>query len=145
MSRKILSLMGACAALFAAPALAALLAAPAMAHHSHAMFDFASDVEISGTVKEFRWTNPHSWLHVMVESEDGALTEYAIEMGSPSGLVRMGWEPTSVAPGDVVTVSMHPLHSGAPGGEIRYIVLPDGLSLGEGHENAEFPQGIATQ
>ncbi len=148
MSRKILSLMGTCAALFAAPALAglaALMVAPAMAHHSHAMFDFASDIEISGTVKEFRWTNPHSWLHVMVEDEDGALTEYAIEMGSPSGLVRMGWEPTSVAPGDVVTVSMHPLHSGAPGGEIRYIVLPDGSSLGEGHENAEFPQGIATQ
>ena len=144
MSQKIPSLMG-LAALAGLAGLAALLAAPAMAHHSHAMFDFASDVEISGTVKEFRWTNPHSWLHVMVEGESGALTEYAIEMGAPAGLVRMGWEPTTVAPGDVVTVSMHPLHSGAPGGEIRYIVLPDGSSLGEGHENAEFPEGIATQ
>lgn len=140
MSRKHLSLKAALPA-----ALAALVAAPALAHHSHAMFDFTSDVEVSGTVKEFRWTNPHSWLHVMVENNDGAPVEYAIEMGSPAGLVHQGWEPTSVQPGDVVTVSMHPLRSGAPGGEIRYIVLPDGSSLGEGHENAEFPEGIAPQ
>lgn len=126
-------------------ALAALLAAPAFSHHSHAMFDFESDVEISGTVKEFRWTNPHSWLHVMVESDGGAPVEYAIEMGAPAGLVHQGWEPTSVQPGDMVTVSIHPLRSGAPGGEIRYIVLPDGRSLGEGVVNAEFPDGINTQ
>ncbi|MGY9105243.1 MAG: DUF6152 family protein [Alphaproteobacteria bacterium] len=146
MNRKLLSLvslvsLAGLAALIATPA---LLSAPAMAHHSHAMFDFGSDVEISGTVKEFRWTNPHSWLHIMVE-ENGAAVEYAIEMGALAGLVRMGWAPTSVVPGDVVTVSMHPLFSGEPGGELRYIVLPDGSSLGEGHENAEFPQGINTQ
>jgi hypothetical protein len=126
-------------------ALAALFAAPALAHHSHAMFDYESDVELSGTVKEFRWTNPHSWLHLMVESDGGAPVEYAIEMGAPAGLVHQGWEPTSVQPGDVVTISIHPLRNGAPGGEIRYIVLPDGSSLGEGVENAEFPDGIATQ
>ena len=152
MSRKLLRVKGtlglkgalaaALAALIAAPA---LFAAPVMAHHSHAMFDFTSQTEISGTVKEFRWTNPHSWLHVVVENNDGAPVEYAIEMGSPAGLVHQGWEPTSVTPGDVVTVSMHPLRNGAPGGEIRYIVLPDGRSLGEGHENAEFPDGIAPQ
>jgi hypothetical protein len=120
----------------------ALIAAPAFAHHSHAMFDFESSVEIQGTVKQFEWTNPHSWLHVTVE-ENGAPVDYAIEMGSITGLVRQGWEPNTVAPGDVVTVSIHPLHSGAPGGEIRYIVLSDGSSLGEGHENAEFPEGAA--
>jgi len=146
MNRKSLSLAGFESLAAAGLAgLAALITAPAMAHHSHAMFDFEADMEISGTVKEFRWTNPHSWLHVMVENTDGSAVEYAIEMGSPAGLVRMGWEPNSVTPGDMVTVSMHPLRSGAPGGEIRYIVLPDGSSLGEGHENAEFPQGVATQ
>jgi len=141
MNRKLISLFCALAALIATPA---LLGTPALAHHSHAMFDFGSDVEISGTVKEFRWTNPHSWLHVVVE-EDGSAVEYAIEMGALVGLVRMGWAPTTVVPGDMVTVSMHPLISGEPGGELRYIVLPDGSSLGEGHENAEFPQGINTQ
>ena len=124
---------------------AVLLAAPALAHHSHAMFDYNSDVELSGTVKEFLWTNPHSWLHLTVENDGGAPVDYAIEMGAPAGLVHQGWEPSSVQPGDMVTISIHPLKNGAPGGEIRYIVLPDGSSLGEGVENAEFPDGINTR
>jgi hypothetical protein len=121
---------------------AALLAVPALAHHSHAMFDYQRQSEVTGTVKIFKWTNPHSWLHMMAPDAKGQVVEYSIEMGTTGGLIRQGWRPNSVVPGDKVTVSIHPLKSGANGGEIRYIVLPSGKSLGEGHEDAEFPAGI---
>jgi len=122
-------------------AVIALLAAPALAHHSHAMFDYERAVELAGTVKEFKWTNPHSWMHLIAVNAHGQSVEYAIEMGAPAGLVHQGWRPNTIAPGDKVTVSIHPLRDGTNGGELRYIVLPDGRSLGEGHEDAEFPNG----
>ncbi len=117
-------------------------ASPALAHHSHVMFDFEKSVEIKGTVKTFKWTNPHSWLHVVAPNAKGQNVEHAIEMGSIAGLVGQGWKPKTVVPGDKVTISIHPMKDGSPGGEIRYIVLPNGNSLGEGHEKAEFPNGI---
>ena len=110
----------------------------ARAHHSHAMFDFESHVEMTGTVREFKWTNPHSWLHLEAVGAQGEPVVYAIEMGAPAGLAYQGWSPSTVAPGDRVLVSIHPLLDGRPGGELRYITLSDGTSLGEGHEDAEF-------
>jgi len=141
MRLKILGPAGVVAAMLTAPIATDL----AFAHHSHAMFDFERAVELEGTVKEFKWTNPHSWLHITMADEQGETVEFAIEMGSPAGLVHQGWRPTTVVPGDRVMVSIHPLRDGNNGGELRYIVLPDGRSLGEGHENAEFPDGIPRQ
>jgi len=110
---------------------AALLAAPALAHHSFAMFDADKTVELSGTVKELQWTNPHSWLQVMVESADGKSIEWSLEMGSPGALARTGWRPRTVVPGDKVTVSIHPLKDGSSGGQLLTVTLPDGRTLGE--------------
>jgi hypothetical protein len=73
-SKKMLALAG-----FAAVALAA---APAFAHHSFAMFDSAKNVTLEGTIKEFQWTNPHSWIQIVAKDASGKDVEYSIEGGS---------------------------------------------------------------
>src|SRR6478609_5299932 len=102
----------------AAAAAAALggAAAPALAHHSFAMFDSSKELTLVGTVKEFQWTNPHSWLQLNVPGADGKLVEWSIEGGSPNGLARQGWKSTSLKPGDKVTLKTHPMKDGSNGG-----------------------------
>lgn len=108
----------------------ALFAVPAFAHHSHAMFDDTQKLVMEGTVKEFQWTNPHSWLQVMI-TKDGATKEWSLEMGSPAGLSRNGWRPKTILPGDKVTVTIHPLKDGNPGGSLVGVKLPNGKTMGE--------------
>ena len=103
-----------------------LLTAPALAHHSFAMFDAAQTVELSGTVKEMQWTNPHIWLQVMVADDAGEMVEWSLQMSSPGTMARQGWKPTTVVPGDEVTVTLHPLRDGTAGGEFLTMKLPDG-------------------
>ena len=109
------------------------LAAPALAHHSFAMFDADKTVTMTGVVKEFEWTNPHSWLRVMVEDQaSGKTLQWALEMGAPAQQARVGWKPDSVKPGDKVTVIIHPLKDGSRGGQFVTAVLPNGTILGDG-------------
>jgi hypothetical protein len=102
----------------AALAAATLLAsAPASSHHSFAMFEAKKEVVLSGTVKSFQWTNPHSWLQLMVPGEGGRPdAEYSIELGSPNTISRQGWRKATFKPGDRVTVTIHPMRDGSPGG-----------------------------
>ena len=109
------------------------LAVPALAHHSFSMFDAEKTVTMTGTVKEFEWTNPHSWLRVMVQDQaTGKDMQWALEMGSPGQQARVGWKPDSVKPGDKVTVTIHPLKDGSRGGQFMSAVLPSGQKLGNG-------------
>ena len=101
------------------------------AHHSYAMFDESAKLTLEGVVTEFQWTNPHSWLQVMVDSEGGEAVEWSLEMGSPGGLARNGWRPRTVVPGDAVTVTLHPLKDGSPGGQLLTVRLPNGELMGE--------------
>ena len=110
---------------------AGLFAVPALAHHSFAMFDAETTLVLEGTVVEFQWTNPHSWLQVEVTDDAGETVEWSLEMGSPGGLARSGWRPRTVVPGSEVTVSVHPLRDGEPGGQILTVTLPDGTVMGE--------------
>src|SRR5215510_5540437 len=71
----------------------AMTAIPALAHHSFAMFDALKTVTLEGTVKEFQWTNPHSWILMMVKNPQGADEQWAIELGTPAGLRHQGWVP----------------------------------------------------
>jgi hypothetical protein len=112
---------------------AALFAVPAFAHHTHAMFDFTQTVELNATVKDFKWTNPHSWLYVMAPNASGQVVQYTIEMSSPSGLVQRGWTPTTVSPGDKILITIYPTKSGGNGGTLKDVKLADGTALG--HEN----------
>ena len=103
----------------------------ALSHHSFAMFDMQKDVSLSGTVKSFAWQSPHSWLQVMVPDEAGRELEWSVEMGAPGMLYRQGWRQDSVRAGDKVTVVIHPLRDGRPGGSLVILVLPDGKKLGQ--------------
>jgi hypothetical protein len=108
----------------------AAFAASALAHHSFAMFDAQKTVTLEGTVKEFEWVNPHSWLRIMVNDEKaGRPVLWAIELSSPSRLVTMGMRADSVKAGDAVSVTIHPLKDGARGGQFIQAVLPGGKKV----------------
>jgi hypothetical protein len=113
--------------------LAAVLcgAVPALAHHSFAMFDRQKEITLKGTVKEFQWTNPHSFIEIEVADTQGVITPYSIEMNSPNNLTRQGWKSTALKPGDKVTVVMNPLRDGSRGGLFVSVMLPDGKVLGD--------------
>ncbi len=103
--------------LAAATAMGALAATGALAHHSFAMFDATKTVTLDGTVREFQWTNPHSWVQLQV-MENGQQVEYSIEGGSPNGLGRKGWTHSTLKSGDHVKLAMHPLKDGTNGGSL---------------------------
>ncbi|MBK7116861.1 MAG: hypothetical protein IPM70_16890 [Proteobacteria bacterium] len=111
----------------AAGSLALML--PAGAHHSTAMFDFAKTVEIKGTIKEFQWTNPHTWTKVDVEGGGAATVEYGLEGMSPNYLTRNGWSKRTLKTGDKVVLQVHPLKDGRPGGFMVSVKLADGTVM----------------
>lgn len=103
------------------------LAMPALAHHSFSMFDHDKTVKMTGTLKEFEWTNPHAWLHVMaMDEKTGKPVEWSFEMGSVGQVSAQGWKPDSVKPGDKISVEMHPLKDGSHGGQYISATLADG-------------------
>ena len=118
----------------------AIYAIPAAAHHSFAMFDAAKTMTIEGTVKEFQWTNPHSWIHLMVTDAEGKSVQWSVELGGPSGLVRQGWVPKTLTPGMDIKLVIHPLSSGDPGGQFLQVTLPDGRQLGDPSIRGGQPQ-----
>jgi hypothetical protein len=93
-------------------------AAPALAHHSFAMFDSQKNVTLEGTVKEFQWTNPHTWIQIIVKDANGKDVEWSVEGGSPNGLARQGWSRLSLKPGDKASIVIHPLKDGTNGGSL---------------------------
>jgi hypothetical protein len=110
----------------------AMFALPAVAHHSFAMFDASKTMTLQGTVKEFHWTNPHSWIFVMVQNPGGGPpTEWPIELGAPGGLIRQGWVPKTLTAGMNIKVVIRPLKDGKPGGQFLSVTLPDGTQLGD--------------
>ena len=118
--------------LLIASALVAAFVAPALAHHSPAAFEAQKSITLTGTVKEFRWQNPHTWIEVNVPNEKGEPVLWAFELTSPTYLVRAGWKSNTLKPGDKVTISGRPLKSGEIGSAIfTSVTLADGRTLGE--------------
>lgn len=105
------------------------VAVPAAAHHSFAMFDMTKNVTAIGTITEFRWTNPHSWLHIDIADPSGSTDNWAIEMTSPNNLVKTGWRRSSLKLGDKVTVDYHPLVNGKKGGSLVKVTTVGGQVL----------------
>jgi hypothetical protein len=107
-----------------------LLPGPIVAHHSAAMFDDTKVMELTGTVKELQWANPHIWLQLIVD-EQGKKTEWSLEGGSPNSLSRQGWRATTFTPGDVVAVRFYPMKDGSPGGNfVGAKFAADGRTIG---------------
>ena len=118
------------AAVAAGTAVAAVAAiAPAAAHHSDAMFAADKEVVLSGTVKEFQYTNPHSWIQLVVPGATGPAVEWSIETGAPIVLLRAGIKPTALQPGDKITLRAHPMKNGTPGGSLIDVKKEDGTTL----------------
>jgi hypothetical protein len=105
---------------------AALLAGPALAHHSHSMFDHTREVTVTGTVSGYAFRNPHGFLYVDVKDNAGQAVTWWIEMSNISNMMRSGLTKDSFKEGDVVTVTMHPLSNGKPGGNQMKIVTAAG-------------------
>lgn len=99
------------------------------AHHSPAMFDGSKQLTLTGTVREFQWTNPHSYIQLIVTADDGSEQEWSLEMGANVYLYNLGWRPSTVKTGDTLTATVIPLRSGAAGGLLIEAKTADGKSL----------------
>jgi len=106
-------------------------AVPVAAHHSYAMFDGSKRVSLEGTIREFRWTNPHSWIQIDVRNEQGGTDTWTVECGSPNDMARHGWRSSTLKPGDHATIVINPLRNGDKGGRFISVTLADGTVLAE--------------
>ena len=93
------------------------------------MYEPMRTITVSGTIKEFSWSNPHSWLYVVVIDESGQTVEWGLESSSASGLARQGWRRDSLSPGDEISVSFRPMRDGSHAGLLGTATLHDGRTL----------------
>jgi hypothetical protein len=92
----------------------AVAAVPIVGHHSATMFDDKKTVTVEGVVKEFQYTNPHSWLLVDVTGKDGKVTTWGFEAEGPTTLQRAGIRPSDFRPGTKLTITGNPMKDGKP-------------------------------
>jgi hypothetical protein len=109
-----------------AGAMALSLVSPVWAHHSHAMFDHTKNATVSGTVTSFDYRNPHVGLYIDVDNGSGQKVNYWVEMSNVQNMIRRGIGHGTFKPGDHVTVKLHPLKDGRPGGNYVSITAADG-------------------
>ena len=109
--------------------LLSVMAVSATAHHSTAEFDYTKQQTLKGTVKEVQWTNPHSFIQLLVPGKGKEPVEWAVEIGSPSINIAMGWKKTSVKAGDQVRLDIAPARDGRKFGTLRVLTFPDGRRL----------------
>ena len=126
--------------------LAGLLAAssPVLAHHGNAAYDGNVTVLKNATVTRLAWANPHTIIQFDMTDDKGDVVHWSAELGSPSALGLIGWNKTSLTPGDVITVYIHQAKTKNPVGRIEHIVLADGSQLrdsGGGGGNGDNPDG----
>jgi hypothetical protein len=122
MTRAIIALLVAVAALV-------VTVLPAVAHHSAAMFDEKKSITVEGVVKEFQFTNPHSWLLVDVTDKNGKVTTWGFEAEGPSTLGRAGIRKSDLMPGTKLTITGHPMKDGRPAALWINAVLATGKKL----------------
>jgi hypothetical protein len=116
---------------FAVLVLAMLTYSPTtVAHHSSAMFDKAEIRDVTATVREFQWTNPHIWIQIVLATDEGDESEWSIEGLGPNSLFRNGWRPNSFKVGDVVQIRFNPMRDGSNAGGFIGAKFADGRTIG---------------
>ena len=106
-----------------------VLAAIALAHHSFTMFDNTRTVTVTGTIKEFQWTNPHTFTWIEVPNDKGGTDTWGIEGMSPNYLGRRGWSKSTLKPGEKISIIIFPLKDGQKGGTFLRCTLADGKEM----------------
>jgi uncharacterized protein DUF6152 len=124
MQIRTIALVAASAVLFSA--------LPAVAHHSNSAYQVDQVQTLTGVVKEWKWSNPHTWLYMIVDDGKGGKVEWAVEGRAPGVLGRAGWDRTVLKPGEKVTVHMSPAKDGSHVGIIARVTKEDGTILGNG-------------
>ena len=123
MQAKFLAVLAAIAALV-------LAATPVLAHHSFAAeFDSGKPITLTGVVTKVEWMNPHTHFYIDVKDENGKVTNWDLETGSPNGLSRLGWTRHSLKEGDVVTLTAFRARDGSTLASARAVTLADGRKI----------------
>src|SRR5262245_59236454 len=113
--------------------MALLLAVPAFAHRSFAMYDHSKTLTLRGSVTKFQWTNPHAYLEIDVQAQEGPpVKHYSIECTSINIMQRNGWRSNMVKFGDKVKAVISPLLNGQPAGLLLELTLPSGKVMDPG-------------
>lgn len=101
----------------------------ALAHHSAAIFDASTQKVLTGTVKKFDYSNPHTWVWIEVANDQGGTELWGVEGMSPNYLNRRGWSRTTIKPGDKLTITIRPMKDGEKAGMWVRATRPDGEVL----------------
>lgn len=109
-----------------ATVLAGGMCSAAHAHHSGAMFDRSREVVLTGTVKSWQWSNPHTWLVLLTKPDQGVPVEWNLEGQSPGVFRGKGWSRDMINVGDKVTVRISPMKDGTNGGSIVSVTTASG-------------------
>jgi hypothetical protein len=114
-------------------AIGILMAGSAEAHHSGVMYDAQKTVNLNGVVRVFQWTNPHSWVQIVVPTANGKTEEWSVELAATGVLTHRGWKPSTIKSGDKVSIVVHPMKDGTLAGNFVTATLADGTVISTGN------------
>lgn len=132
-------------AVLLALAASAAMTAPAVAHHSGAMFDQRKTVAIEGTLREYKFQAPHSWITIQTNPDGAGKTQrWDLEGGSSAAMRQMGLTPDALKAGVKVAATLHPLHDGRTGGSLISITA-NGKTFSAEYIGRPFENGQAVE